>query len=230
VAPKHPHNGEGNPVAEKRKIWPQQSGPPDFDGAKVLLDEWKFRHQHSWTSLRQYFIAAVTISIVPYVKPDLIPTLGSTVLLFPLVGWLISVGAILLFAAEYVRCYDAEVQYHWLLGDTLPDQKATRSFKTLAFRSIGQTTIAVLFVMSWMLSVGNAIVLIRLLEPLGKAFRPFGVDFYACLVGISIVYFLVLALAIRHFRKDTRMERSQASGCRFQPIATSLKESANALA
>jgi hypothetical protein len=130
VTPKHPPKLEGSPVADTQSPWVQRHGPADFDGAKVLLDEWKFRHQHSWTSLRQYVIAAVTISIVPYIKTDLIPNLGSTVLLFPFVGWLMSVGAILLFAAEYVRCYDAETQYYWLLGDTLPAQKATRSFKS----------------------------------------------------------------------------------------------------
>jgi hypothetical protein len=191
---------EENPAVEKRKPWPQRSGSPDFDGAKVLLDEWKFRHQHSWTSLRQYAIAAVTVSIVPYVKTDLIPNLGRTVLLFPFVGWLIFVAAILLFAAEYVRCYDAEVQYYWLLGSDLPEQKATQTFKELFFRSIGQMTISVLLVMTWMLSIANAIFLNELLGVLGKPpSLPFGVEFYVFLGGMSVAYLLGLGILRRYF-------------------------------
>jgi hypothetical protein len=168
----------------------------------VLLDEWKYRHNHCWSSLRQYIIAAVAVSIVPYVKSDLIQTLGRTVLLFPFVGWVIVVGAILLFEAEYARCHDAEAQYHWLLGPSLPGQNSTLRFKRVAFRSISLTTISVLFMLSWLLSVGNVILLNELVAALrNPAGRPFGVGLYAFLGGMSIAYFLVLAILRSYVRR-----------------------------
>jgi hypothetical protein len=164
----------------------------------VLLDEWKFRHTHVWTSLRQYAIAGATVSIVPYVKMELVQKLGRSVFLFPFVGWLILVAAALLFAAEYVRCYDAEVGYRWFLGSNLPERRAAHVFQKVAFGSISQTTLSVLCVMSWILSVGNVILLNELLTP-----RQFGVGLYAFLGGMSVAYLIGLAILRSHFRRKS---------------------------
>ena len=147
----------------------------------------------------------MTVSIVPYVKMELIANLGRTIFLFPFVGWLISVAAIILFAAEYVRCHDTEVEYHRLLGTSLSENHATQRFKALAppFRSIGWTTISVLFVMSWLLSVGNASVLNMLLKPPNQ---PLGPGFYFVLGGLTVVYIILLAIYGRYVwlhRRDT---------------------------
>ena len=43
----------------------------DLEAAKLLLDEWKFRQQHCWSLLPRYGLAAVTVSIAPYLRIDL---------------------------------------------------------------------------------------------------------------------------------------------------------------
>ena len=81
MEPQNPNapGNRGDPAVEKDRTGMQPSDRPDFEGAYVLLDEWKFRRGHSRTSLQQYAIAAVTVSIIRYVKTDLIPNLDRRV-------------------------------------------------------------------------------------------------------------------------------------------------------
>ena len=55
----------------------------NLEAAKLLLDAWKFRQGHAWSSLTRYYLAAVSVSIVPYIiERDL------AVNLHPQSGWL----------------------------------------------------------------------------------------------------------------------------------------------
>lgn len=105
----------------------------DLEAAKLLLDEWKFRQQHGWDSLRQYGLAAVTVSIVPYLRIDLFAPLGHGVLVFPIAGECLATAAVWLFAAEYVRFHPVAKKYQELLAPYYPEKQ---SFKHWLFRPL----------------------------------------------------------------------------------------------
>ena len=128
------------------KATPEQSNINDLEAAKFLLDEWKFRQQHCWNSLRQYGLAAVTVSIVPYLKIDIFGQLGKVVLVFPAVGWLLALAAVWLFAAEYVRCYPVEHKYQELLFRYYPPKPTLTSWKMVLEKKIGWSTIYIFLI------------------------------------------------------------------------------------
>lgn len=178
----------------------QKASVPDLEGAKVLLDEWKWRQDHCWTSLRQYSVAAVAVSIAPYVKPDLIGSLGHFIFIFPILGWLIFVVAAWFFASEYVRSKPVEVRYHELLGWCSPDPTRVRAFENAVLAgSISKTTIWVLLVSSAILSMFNAVVLNRLLGRIGSASDPPFPQRYVYLtcLGLIALHFLAFGMVAR---------------------------------
>ncbi len=76
----------------------------DVEAAKLLLDAWKFRQAHAWSSLTRYFLAAVLVSVVPYgLDEGIACKLSYTVLALPIVGGILAIAAVWLYAAEYIR-------------------------------------------------------------------------------------------------------------------------------
>src|SRR5437773_8513531 len=76
----------------------------DLEAAKLLLDAWKFRQAHSWSALTRYFFAAVFVSVIPYLlKEELARLLKGILLAFPILGALLALAAVWLYASEYVR-------------------------------------------------------------------------------------------------------------------------------
>jgi hypothetical protein len=133
----------------------------DLEAAKLMLDEWKFRQLHCWSSLQHYGLAAVTVSIAPYLKSDLFAQLGKLILVFPIVGWLLSVAAAWLFAAEYVRCHPIAYKYQKLLDkhEHYRDKPPLEGWKRALGKRIGWTTVYIFFFGFTGLSILNAIML-----------------------------------------------------------------------
>jgi hypothetical protein len=122
-----------------------QDSVTQVEAAKLLLDEWKFRHQHLWDSLRRYGLAAVIVSIVPYVKPDLVTRLDIYVMVFPVVGYLVSLAAIWLFAAEYYRLRPVAARHRELLRPYYPEKREDVSgWKKSLTKKIGWATVYIL--------------------------------------------------------------------------------------
>ncbi|HEY0404467.1 MAG TPA: hypothetical protein VGC89_01990, partial [Pyrinomonadaceae bacterium] len=72
-----------------------------IEAIKLLLDEWKWRHQHCWKSLQRFGITAIAVAAVPYAKAESLPrSLGKWTLMFPLAAWLLALAATWLFTAE----------------------------------------------------------------------------------------------------------------------------------
>jgi hypothetical protein len=165
---------------------------PDLEGAKVLLDEWKWRQDECGTVLRQYVIAAVTVSIAPYVKSDTIGYLGRFVVAFPILGWFLAVAAAWSFANKYVRSEPVEARYRQLLGRYAPDRARVDWFrKSLCLvGSTGKTTIWVLLTSSGVLSLLNLAVLDTLIgNPLPE--RYFWGLCFGCL-ALPFAWFLLV--------------------------------------
>jgi hypothetical protein len=138
-----------------------------LETAKLLLDEWKWRHQHCWKSLNRGVLSAVTVSLAPYVwllrdgDNAIKSGLRFWVLIFPVVAAFVVQAAVSLFAGEYIRCRPVLAKYNELLGDDSPnppDKKATANWKM----SVAQWTILGYGAGAALLSLGNAYLLTRI--------------------------------------------------------------------
>ncbi len=87
----------------------------NLEKAKLLLDEWKFRQQHCWSILPRYGLAAIFVSIIPYLKIELFTNYHINKLIFPRIGWVLAFTATWLFMAEQYRCYSVLKQYRQLI-------------------------------------------------------------------------------------------------------------------
>ena len=137
----------------------------NLEWAKMLWDEWKYRHDRFWRSLFRFASAVIIVSIVPYVKPELIEKLGNVIVVFPVLAILISLGACWLLAAEYQRLRMVGKRYDDLRGNYVPPRMPSKKWwqKVLKW-SIGWV-VALSFGIAFVaLSIVNIFVLLRLLE------------------------------------------------------------------
>ena len=63
-----------------------QCGSGAIESAKLIWDEYKYRHEHCWKLIFQVTIAVVIISIIPYSQVHVGERLREWILLLPLVG------------------------------------------------------------------------------------------------------------------------------------------------
>jgi hypothetical protein len=165
-----------------------------LETAKVLLDEWKWRHQHCWKSLNRGVLSAVTVSLAPYVwllrdgDNAFKSGLRFWVLVFPIIAAIVAQAAVSLFAGEYIRCRPVLAKYNELLGEDSPnppDKKATTNWKM----SVAQWTILGYGAGATIISLGNAYLLTRVAK-LDIATTYNKSVFW--LVSLSIVIFLII--------------------------------------
>ena len=62
-------------------------GRRDIEPAKLIWDEYKYRHEHVWKLIFQITIAVVVISIIPYSQVHIGEKLKELVVLLPLLGF-----------------------------------------------------------------------------------------------------------------------------------------------
>jgi hypothetical protein len=174
----------------------------NLEAAKLLLDEWKWRQEHRWNAVRQYALAAVVVSIVPYTKTDLIPVLGRLVMFFPVVSWLIFLVAGEMFAFDYVRDVPVQEKYRQLLGEFRPNESSYQSKRRRLTKSMWIT----IWLVSWavgQLSILNAVVLNELLTRSKPPSHPFGhTSFYTLLSLLSIIQGLGLFWVSRRLKPE----------------------------
>ncbi len=141
----------------------------DLEAAKLLLDSWKFRQAHAWSILTRYYFAAVIVSVAPYVvKNDLAKQIPLAMQALPVIGGLLSLAAIWLYAAEHIRAQPMNHGFRSLLAKH-GYYKITPlgSFKKIVFKPrIGWTTINVLVLASISLAIVNFIIVQNLVNTL----------------------------------------------------------------
>jgi hypothetical protein len=94
-------------------VTPKQ--PSGIEATKLLWEEYKLRQTHYWSSFNRYALSVITISVIPYVKPDVVKPLDELVLVFPVVGILLSLACCWLLGAEYQRLRMVRQKYDELL-------------------------------------------------------------------------------------------------------------------
>jgi hypothetical protein len=129
-----------------------------------LWDDYKMRQGHYWASFNRFGLAIITVLVLPYIKPENMKPLGRAVILFPIIGLVLSVLSMWLLGAEYQRLQAIKLAYdYFLLGDsTLPYRnkvKPNRCYHRLFGRNIGYPTVFVFGVSFTLLSVASMVLL-----------------------------------------------------------------------
>ena len=128
--------------------------------AELLWDEWKYRNTLYWQMFYRFGFIVLFVSFIPYVYPERICDIGRLVVVFPIVGALLSIVAALLLDAESARFSAVKDEYDKLRSGYVPEEFPERS-AIWKFRKtkIGYL-ISVLFgVVLFLLSILNAIYL-----------------------------------------------------------------------
>ena len=107
---------DNKPVNSQTLTQELSSDVTNIETAKLLLKEWKIRQQHCWSILPRYGLAAVSVSITPYIQMELLKKSGIWLLWFPFFGWLLAAAATWLFIAEHYRSYSVLARYRLIIG------------------------------------------------------------------------------------------------------------------
>ncbi len=141
--------------------------PSEEQVLQALWDEYELRQTHYWSSFNRFALAILTVSVIPYVKPDLASMLGKLVAVFPVVSLLISLASSWLLGAEYQRLRMVRQKYDELLGSKyqIPRMPRDTVWERLVALRIGTATSVMFGIGFVLLSLINLIVLLAI--PLG---------------------------------------------------------------
>lgn len=134
-----------------------------FEAATLIWEEMKYRHDLFWSVLSRWGLAAVTVSIVPWVNPGLINTLHTTVLIFPVLAFIIALFASWHIGSEYLRLVAWTIKYKEIMGDLYPNSNSIMKWKLINFlftRPIGWIVTVGFLIIAIPLSLVNAILLL----------------------------------------------------------------------
>lgn len=180
----------------------------DLEVAALLLDEWKWRHQHCWKSLQRYSLAALTVALIPYVwllrEPANLPSgstdlfkarFGNLILVFPFAALILAQAAVWLFASEYVRCRPVEAMYNTVLGSYSPNVPG----KTLPLtwkQGVAQLSIVIVGVFSALLTFIDICILVVVANLTVNSAFVVWIFWIGCIAIIGAVIFADCWLAI----------------------------------
>jgi hypothetical protein len=133
------------------------------EAANILWKWRKYRNQVYWISIYLWGAASIIISILPYLLPDILNKLGLAILIFPILGALLSVFAAYLTAVQYKLYKQVDRKYRELLGKFDPGYLSTDSFINRLFTLPFGAVFSLAFIgFGIILEILNAFVLLSL--------------------------------------------------------------------
>ena len=139
----------------------------DDEAIKLLWEEYKLRQTHYWSSFNRFALSILTISVIPYIKPDIVKPLGKVIVVFPIVAFILSIGCTWLLSAEYQRLRMVREKYDELLTPEFQPSPMPREtfWEKIVEKRIGITTSLMFGLGFTFLSLINTIVLLYI--PIG---------------------------------------------------------------
>lgn len=131
------------------------------EAAKLLWDEFKYFHEQYWSAFYKFGFMIVLVNVIPYLKPDIVCTIHLRVIMFPIVGILMTLAGTWILSARYQRLAMMKKKYDEVLSKNfLPDRMPRNHWweKIVTFR-LGVIVFIVFGVGLLMLSVANIIIL-----------------------------------------------------------------------
>jgi hypothetical protein len=143
---------------------PRDGTITDLGAAKLLLDAWKFRQAHTWSAITKYFFAAAFISVIPYIlNKELIQLLQGKLWIFPVLGGLMALAAVWLYAAEYIRAQSMSIKFREILENYGHYKKEEfKGPKKILRPEIGWFTVYILGAASILLAVINFLIVLHI--------------------------------------------------------------------
>lgn len=153
-------------VAEKAN--PSQC-PLTISEALPLLWEWRrYRNEVFWITMYRWGGAALVLTIIPYVLPELIGKLGKATLVFPVLAFVLCMFGAWLMAALYIRFVSVNRKYRALLGDFDPnDEDHSRLILRVFGVSLGKVVVAFFVLFGLFMEALNLVVLASLVRSVG---------------------------------------------------------------
>ena len=135
------------------------------DAAKIFWEWRKYRNQVYWVSIYLWGAASIIISILPYILPDILTKLGLAILIFPILGTLLSIFAAYLTAVLFKLYKQADRKYRELLGKFDPGYFSSDTF----MNRLSSLTFGAVFSLAFIgfgivLEILNALVLLSLIN------------------------------------------------------------------
>jgi hypothetical protein len=129
---------------------------------KLHLEEYKLRYANFWGIINRFGFAILIISIIPYIKPDIISYLKKIVIIFPIISLLLTIACAWLLAAEYQRQRMLYKRYIYLLTRRNRPIKMPRKtrIQRLISKPIGPTIIIVFLTGFTLISIANFFILL----------------------------------------------------------------------
>jgi hypothetical protein len=124
----------------------------------VTWQHYTYRHELFWKSLYRWGSAVIAISIVPYVKPEILSSLGKAIFIFPVLAFLLGWIAAWHLGAEYWRFKCVDDKLREVLGEGFPRFSQPNPRKIFAI-SIGRTAVFLFALGTTFLSILNSIIL-----------------------------------------------------------------------
>jgi hypothetical protein len=133
------------------------------DAIKLLWEEYKLRYSNYWGSFNRYSLAILTITVIPYIKPDNVKPLEELVIAFPVIAILLTIICSWLLGAEYQRLDMVRKKYDNLLTKKYrPVRLPKKTFiERLFAKRIGTRTTLVFFFGFLLISLINFFVLLK---------------------------------------------------------------------
>lgn len=145
----------------------------EIEAAKLLGSSYQYKHSLFWKSLTRWGIAILTVSILPYIKPDIFRWLDNYIFIFPGLASLLSLIAAWHLGAEYFRLVQIDEKYNELLGQFSPPKMPTvKRWQKVLAQPIGWVAFWVFLVGLNVLSIVNAIFLCKLAEHIDELPLP----------------------------------------------------------
>jgi hypothetical protein len=97
------------------------NNPTDHEGKDKLVDitwqNYMYRHELFWKSLYRWGSAVIAISVVPYLRPEILNSLGRAIYIFPVLAWILALVAAWHLGAEYWRLKSVGRKLEGLIGE-----------------------------------------------------------------------------------------------------------------
>lgn len=129
---------------------------------KLLWNEYKLRYANYWGLFNRFSLAVLTVTVIPYIKPDIVEPLGKLIIIFPVISFVLTLVCTWLLGAEYQRMNMVRLRYDDLLTKRYkPVKLPTQTFiQKLLAKRIGTKMVLIFLIGFSLISIVNFLLLV----------------------------------------------------------------------